>query len=103
MSWMIYRRRSPSRRGRGGGVLDSLSQVAQEWPISRRFTWTRTMRFTVPRLMFAVAWAALGLTLVKLCFTKFDPFWGFSTIYAEGYGEEELDRIRFGMSGPEVE
>jgi hypothetical protein len=59
-------------------------------------------RFTVSRLMLIIALIGVNLAAARMLFQS-DCFFGFGTVYAQGYSESRFHRVRVGMNPAEVE
>jgi hypothetical protein len=53
-------------------------------------------RFTVRRLMIAVAWLCVGLSVAR------GLYYSFATIYAVGYSESQFRKVHLGMTCQQV-
>jgi hypothetical protein len=62
----------------------------------------RRRRLTVGGLMVVVAWVGVYIATLRALMMS-DQFFGFSTIYAEGFSEHRFGNVRVGMSREEVE
>jgi hypothetical protein len=62
----------------------------------------RQRHLTVGTLMIIVAWIGIHVATFRALFSS-DQFFGFSTIYAEGFSESRFITLRVGMSRGDVE
>jgi hypothetical protein len=89
-------------RGETGQDPANTRNVETPQPVATSSPPRPRRRLTVAQMMVAVAWIGIHLATLRALLIL-DPFFGFSTFYAEQYSESRFRTIRVGMTPGEVE